>query len=293
MSKPAWTIKGILEWSSDYLERSGSDSARLDAQLLLGHVLELNKVQLYVQYDRPLMNRELEPYRALLKRRANGEPVAYILGEREFYGRPFQVDRRVLVPRPETEHLVDAVLAHIKAAEIDAPRIVDVGTGSGALAITLACELPQAIVLGIDQQAEALEVAALNADRNEVRERVKLSQGDVLTPIRSEASVDVIVSNPPYLDDALMQSLPRDVRDFEPHTALHGGPDGLDIHRRLHTQALRVLRPGGLLAVEVAGDTQAQALRALWEQGGGLQTIEIREDYAGIPRIVLGTRGDT
>lgn len=284
-----WTIKRLLEWSTDFLKKSGSESPRLDSQLLIGHITGLDKVQLYVQFDRPLGTGELATYRTLVKRRGGGEPVAYILGFKEFYGRRFTVDGHVLVPRPETEHLVDAALAHLREKAPASPRIVDVGTGSGAIAISLACELEEAVVVGVDVSAEALEVASRNAELLGVRDRVKLARGDVLSPIKSEASVHAVVSNPPYLDDALMATLPRDVRDHEPHLALYGGPDGLDVLRRLTDGARRVLVDGGMLAVELAGESQSAALRVLWEQSD-FEDIQSVADYAGIARVLTATR---
>lgn len=286
-----WTIGRVLGWAAPFLEKHGSESARLDAQLLLGHVCGLDKVQLYVQFERPLGTGELVTFRELIKRRAAGEPVAYILGAKEFYGREFSVDSAVLVPRPETEHLVDRVIAHLKEHEIEAPRIVDVGCGSGAIAVTLAAEVPDAIVVGIDISARALSVASLNAESLGVRDRVKLTRGDVLEPMRAESSVDVVVSNPPYLDANLMATLPKTVRDFEPHLALYGGADGLDVHRRLAAGAARVLKPGGLLAVEMAGEAQSNGLRALWDELRAFGDVVMVRDYAQIPRVLWTVRG--
>ena len=296
-----WTIGKLLTWATDWLKGQGSASARLDAQLLLGHVCGLDKVHLYVQFDRPLAQNELAVFRDLVKRRAAGEPVAYILGKKEFYSREFQVDSNVLVPRPETEHLVDCVLAYLRQRDAEeateempfSPRIVDVGTGSGAIAITVAAEVEHAIVVGIDISAAALEVAKRNATVLDVRERVKLAQGDTLAPIRSAHSVDVVVSNPPYLDDALMSTLPKDVRDFEPHQALYGGADGLDIQRRLLEGAKRVLKPGGLLAVELASTDQAQELGALWSKTGLFHEPTTVQDYQGHGRVLHARRIET
>ena len=283
-----WTVKRVLEWATGFLQTHGSESPRLDAQLLLGHVCGLDKVQLYVQFERPLLSGELAAFRDFIKRRAGAEPVAYILGKKELYGRSFSVDGRVLVPRPETEHLIDLVLAHVRGRGLETPHIVDVGVGSGTIAVTLAAELPGAVVLGVDLSPGALAVAAVNAEQHQVRERVKLVKGDALDPVRSSASVDVVVSNPPYLDDALMASLPRDVRDYEPHLALFGGADGLDVHRKLALGAARVLRPGGLLAVELSGDRQADEVAALWSQA--FDAPVVTRDFRQISRVLSATR---
>ena len=256
-----------------------------------GTYVKLDKVHLYVQFDRPLGQTELTQFRALVKRRAGGEPVAYILGSKEFYGRDFQVNLDVLIPRPETEHLVDCVLDYLKKRPEDAepPRVVDVGTGSGAIAITIAAEIEDAVVVGIDISAPALEIARKNAETLGVRERVNSPVVTVLSP-SSEQSVDVVVSNPPYLDDALMATLPTSVREYEPHLALYGGADGFDIQRRLFEGAIRVLKPGGLLAVELAGTEQAQLLTAFWRERGGFDEPETVADYQGHGRVVFARR---
>lgn len=243
-----------------------------------------------MQFERPLGTGELATVRSLLKRRAAGEPVAYILGFKEFYGRRFRVDPSVLVPRPETEHLVDLALGHLAGLELEQPRIVDVGTGSGAIAVTLAAEVETAVVVAIDVSEAALGVAARNAELLEVRDRVKLVRGDVLSPMRNPASVNVVVSNPPYLDDALVATLGRSVRDFEPVGALHGGADGLDVHRRLVVEAARVLKPGGLLAAEIAGAEQGARLVEVWAATGAFEPASVQSDYAGHGRVVHALR---
>ena len=231
-------------------------------------------------------------FRDLVKRRAQGEPVAYIVGRKEFYGREFVVDRRVLVPRPETELLIDAVKRHVaaNATEAAALRIVDVGTGSGTIAVTLAAEPrathPELVVVGVDLSPDALAVALDNATRHDVRDVVKLVTGDATAPLKTPQSVDVLVSNPPYLDDALMSTLPRDVRDFEPELALYGGTDGMDVLRRLVRDGPRVLRNGGLLALEGASDAQMAALCELIRSLGVYEEPRVVRDYAHIGRLV-------
>ncbi len=334
MSEQSWTVGRIVGWAAEYLKRHGASSSRLDSQLLLGHVTGLDRVQLYVQFDRPMLPDELDSFRELVKRRVAGEPVAYILGSREFFGHSFRVNRHVLIPRPETEILVDAVIRWarpkpaLKSVEemeadartateaqaravvdgepvgtpavlespaespiIEAPlRIVDVGVGSGAIAISLAIALPVATLVGIDISPDALEVAAQNADRLGVRERVKLVRGDGLGPLKNAASVDVVVSNPPYLDAPLMATLEKDVRDFEPHGALSGGDDGLSMIGPLVADAVRVLKPGGLLAIEVAGTDQAAAVRDLIAHTGAFESAAILDDYSRRGRVVTAIR---
>lgn len=284
-----WTIKRLLSWSTAFLEDRDAPSPRLDSQILLGHVTGLDKVHLYVQFERPLSSGELQVFKDLLKRRAAGEPVAYILGKKEFYGRDFSVGTGVLVPRPETEHLIDAVLAYVRDEAVEAPRIVDVGTGSGAIAVTLACELEAAVVVGVDLSAPALEFARINAVAHDVRDRVKLAQGDLLQPIKSAATVDVVASNPPYLDDQLMASLAVTVADFEPREALYGGADGTDLIVRLAEDALRVLKPGGLLVVETAGPPQCAKVAVMFEASGYVD-VRVIDDYSRRGRMVAAVK---
>ncbi len=302
-----WSLGRLLTWATDFLRRHGSESARLEAQLLLASVTSLDRVGLYVHFDRPASPAELQAFKALVQRRTRGEPVAYILGTREFFGRTFAVRTGVLVPRPETELLVEKVLAFARSGEAHT-RIVDVGTGSGIIAITLALELPEAVVVAVDVSDDALAVASENAERHGVRDRVRLLRSDLLARgPTGQGVVDIVVSNPPYLPDDLMATLPRDVRDFEPHLALHGGPDGLAVIRRLLPEAARVLRPQGLLALEVAGTEQGRALLAeLGEEpapGGGSATTapgpapagdfegaQLHDDLARRGRVVTARR---
>lgn len=287
-TQPAWTIERILKTTHDYFAGKGLDSPRLDAELLLAQVLGVNRVYLYTHFDRPLSDAERDAYRALVKRRAAFEPVAYILGEREFYGRVFRVQRDVLVPRPETEHLIDEVLAWVKARGLASPRIVDVGAGSGAIVVTLALELPQAEVHAVDLSAAALQVARENASR--LGAQATFHEGDLLAPVAGAAAFDLVVSNPPYIGTSERDQVQRDVLDHEPHLALFAGDDGLDVIRRLVVDAASVVRAGGLLAFEL-GDTQKEAVRALLERGPWTN-IRFAADLAGHARVALAERAE-
>ena len=251
------TVRDVLIAATAWLKGSGVDEARLTAELLLARAMGLNRAGVLARLGDPLPGEARAELDELMGRRARGEPLAYILGEREFYGLPLLVGPAVLIPRPETELLVEEVLGYARAGN-RAERIVDVGTGSGAIAIALAMNLPGARVLAIDRSREALAVAARNVDRHQVGDRVELLLGDLLAGL--EGQHDVVVANPPYVPSETIATLDRSVRDWEPRLALDGGPDGLDPHRRLLSQLAGRLRPGGLFLVEIADDRGAAAL---------------------------------
>lgn len=268
------------------------EEARLDAEVLLRHAAGLSREELLIRPHSPLTAPAAAVYAGLIAHRLSGRPTAYLVGHREFFGLDLLVDERVLIPRPETERLVEVVRDSLGAHP--GPLIVDVGTGCGAVAIALARALPRAHLLATDCSAGALEVARVNAVRCGVDTRVTWGQGDGLAPLAVrglEGTVDAVVSNPPYIPTAEMLRLPEDVRDHEPRDALDGGWDGLAVHRALLRGAPRYLRSGGVLAVEVAatGD-QARAVAALIAAEGAYAPPEIVRDFAGAERVVLATR---
>jgi len=284
MSEQPWTVRRVLGWTTQHFEKLDVDSPRLTAELLLAHVLHASRVRLYTDLDRPLEASELAAYRGLIARRASGEPTSYLTGTREFYGRTFAVDARVLVPRPETELLVEAVL---QAVPRDAAvRILDLCTGSGCVGITLALERPAARVLATDTSPDALDVARANAAALGAAERFEVRLGDLFAPVEDEAPFDVVVANPPYVARGDLPTLPAEVRR-EPQGALDGGPDGLDGGRRIAAAAPRRLVPGGLLALEI-GDRQGPAVHSLLE-AGGYGSVRIERDLARHDRLALGT----
>jgi release factor glutamine methyltransferase len=282
-----WTIRRVLGWSADDLRKRGITSPRLDAELLLGRVLKMDRVGLLVDADRPLGKPELSAYRELHQRRRAGEPVAYLLGVREFYGRPFRVDRRVLIPRPDTEALVEVAVERTRRVSLSA-RVLDLCTGSGCVAITLARERPTTRVLGADISADALTVAQENAIRlGAVNCGFVLS--DVFSAFRAGRDrFDLITANPPYIAEGDIPGLAVDIRAYEPRLALTGGPDGLDVLRRIVAEAAQFLDEDGVLAVEIASD-QGEAARALFAEAG-FRAIETRKDYGGLERVISGTR---
>lgn len=282
MSEP-WTILSVLDWTTQRFGSGGSASARLDAQLLLAFALGCKRMQLYTQFDKPLGEAELTRFRELVKRRLAGEPVAYLLGEQEFWSQPLWVSPAVLIPRRDTETLIEAVIAQWK--DVASPRIADVCTGSGAIAIALAKERAQADLVATELSADALTMAARNLERAGVSARVRLLQADLLEGV--DGPFDIIVSNPPYIPTADLANLMADVR-AEPVMALDGGPDGLVLIRRLIEQAASRLATGGLFAMEHGFD-QGAAVRALlvaptWRD------VQTKRDLGGHERVTLARR---
>jgi release factor glutamine methyltransferase len=278
-----WTVLDVIRWTAARFSERGLAAPRLDAELLVAHVLVLPRVQLYVQFDRPLTPPELADLRALIKRRQAGESVAYLIGKKEFWGLEFAVDARVLVPRPDTETLIEEARARLDGAQ--APRIADVGTGSGALAVTLARLRPDATVFASDVSAAALDVARGNAERLGVT--VTFVEGDLALPLRPHAPLSLIVANLPYVASAELAALPPEVR-AEPMLALDGGADGLRLLSRLVEDAPGLLAPGGALALEI-GAGQAEATAALLA-GAGFVEVSTRLDLSGIARVVSGRK---
>jgi release factor glutamine methyltransferase len=277
-----WTVLKILKWTADYFTGKEIASARLEAELLLAATLDLDRVGLYVNFERPRDASEFAAFRAQVQRRAKGEPVQYILGETEFWSLPFTVNPAVLVPRADTEVLVEEALARVNSAD----GILDVGTGSGAIAVALAHEKKDVQITALDCSEAALQVARGNAERNGVAERVNCIAGD-LADLPS-GPFAMVVSNPPYIPTADCEQLMPEVRDHEPRLALDGGEDGLTAYRQLAAQTGKILIPGGWLLVEI-GIGQAEDVVALFK-ASGLAEIQCRDDYAGISRVVAGRK---
>ena len=273
-------LRVALAQAAAVLEKANIEEARLDAEILLAHALGITRAQLHAHPQGQLSSAELANYRQLIERRARHEPVAYIVGHQEFYGLDLLVDSRVLIPRPETELLVE------KAIEISQRRsvVADVGTGSGAIAVSLAIHLPQVLVYATDASAGALEVAARNCRRHGVEDRVHLLQGHLLEPLPEP--VDLIVANLPYVSQAEWAQLPPEINCYEPREALDGGLDGLDRIRRLLARAGEYLRPQGAILLEI-GATQGEAVVALARCHFPAARVEIARDYAGLDRVVM------
>ena len=288
-----WTIQRILTWSTGYLKEKGSDrnarSQRLEAELLLGHALGCDRVRLYVDLDKPLGRAERDVFKALLRRRIEGEPIAYLIGYRDFYKFRFKVNPSVLVPRPDTEILVESAVSELR--DLKSPRVLDIGTGSGCIAISVALECPHAQMVGWDISAEALAVASEN--RETLKADVDFLQFDVRTlpEVQSELSqkFDVILSNPPYISISERDALSTSVRDFEPHLALFGaGDDGLEFYEIFARHLPSILNKDGCILIEM-GFQQSAKVSSLF-QDAGWRKISVMKDLSGHDRILRASR---
>lgn len=284
------TVGQALRFVAQALQRGGIESPRLDAEVLLSHLLDCGRAGLYLSDDTPLSTEQSDRLADWAVRRLAHEPVAYLIGERAFYDLTFAVGPGALIPRPESEHLVEEALAWARAHSNETLRIVDIGTGSGALAVTLARHLPQARVWAVDISAQALEVAARNVERYGLRERVRLLQSDLLAGVPGQ-TFDLIVANLPYIPSHEMPGLMPDVRDYEPHLALDGGPDGADLIRRLLSEAQQRLASPGLLLLEI-DPSQAEMLESLAQETWPVASVSVGRDLAGLSRWIKVQRDE-
>ena len=282
MAQP-WTIGTLLQWTKQYFRDKGVENPRLDADVLLSSLLGKDRIYLYVHFDQPMESEELAAFREMVRRRAARVPVAYITGHREFMGMDFQVSSAVLIPRPDTEILVEAATERLK--DLQDGRILDVGTGSGAVLVGTLARLAGCCGVGVDISKQALDVAEANAARLLGSGRTTFVQADLFPP--EPVLFDAILSNPPYITSGEMADLAPEVLQ-EPALALHGGEDGLDFYRRLIDGGRRYLKPAGFMAVEV-GANQARTVSCMAEQAGW-KTENIIPDYAGIERVVVVRR---
>ena len=282
-----WTVLSLVEWAARHLADQGFDEARLHVELLLAHVLHLKRLDLYLQFDRPLLPIELAAFKSLFKRRLTHEPLQYITGETEFMGLPLFVDKSVLIPRPETELLVEKAIERLAALTLASPDILDVGTGSGNIAIALAHFVPQSRVLAMDISPAALATAGRNIERNAVQ-NVSLVEADIFGSMPSDIPFDMILSNPPYVSLEEYAGLQPEVKDFEPRNASTDEGDGLRYIRTIATLASRQLKAQGSLLLEIGFGQADDALEIV--SGAGLSQVQVFPDVAGIPRVILGTR---
>jgi release factor glutamine methyltransferase len=281
-----WTVLKILQWTTDYFKRHEIENPRMDAEILLAHTLRCRRIDLYLRYDQPLNEAELADYRCLIKRRLNREPVAYIAGSKEFWSLRLQVDPAVLIPRPDTECLVEAALRLIPAEPCDPLfRILELGVGSGAVAIALAHERPDCRFWASDRSEQALRIARSNARSHAVDHRIQFFAGSWMDAVAPGSFLfDMILSNPPYIPSVAIASLAPEIRRFEPIAALDGGGDGLREIGRIVAQAHERLKPGGLLLLEIGFD-QREGIQALSTECRQYETPVFHKDYAGNDRV--------
>jgi release factor glutamine methyltransferase len=291
MNQKRWTVGELLKVTTDFLQRRNIDSPRLSAEILLAHQLSLNRIQLYLDFERPLKEDEVGGYRSLIKRRVSREPIQYITGVQEFWSLEFNVGPGVLVPRPETEVLVEQVIDLYKGKKLsDQPRILDLGTGCGAIAISLGKEIPEAKIWASDVSQEAIDVAKQNAVKHGVDGRIDFLLGDMFQPLRDgELLFQVIVSNPPYIPSGAVDSLAPEVKDHEPRFALDGGKDGMAFVTKIVFEGADHLAPEGWILVEMDPDQTPKAAD-LMEKTGRYRTPTRIKDYSHRYRVVMAQK---
>lgn len=282
-----WTLQALLAWTTDYLAKKGIPSARLEAQVLLAHVLKCPRIELVARSTEVAAEADRAAFRELITRRIDGWPVAYLTGVKEFYLLKFEVSPAVLIPRPETETLVLEALRLLKP--LRAPTVLDLGTGSGCIAVSIAHQKADARVAAVDISPDALDLAKRNAAKHGVAERIDFRQGDLFAAVPAGSAFDLIASNPPYVTPTELAGLAPDVRDHEPRLALDGGPDGLAFYRRIAASVGSHLQPGGRVLVEI-GATQNDAVRGLFTERTELEVEATLKDAAGLPRVVVAKR---
>ena len=290
MPTETWTVQRVLDWTVGYLERKGDERPRLSAEWLLCAATGLTRVEVYTNFDKPLTADELAAMHESVARRGRGEPLQYVTGELPFRHIVMRCEKGVLIPRPETEVLVDACLEALE--DVDAPRVLEIGTGTGCIALSLATECPGTRVIATDISPRAIALATRNRDALELAGVVDIVECDLAAavPAALMGTFDLLVSNPPYIPtQVLMNEVPPEVKDHEPHLALDGGEDGLDVFRRLLPLAAKALRPGATLALELSEDNVHAAAELCLAQGDWSH-VEVRQDLTHRPRVLLAVR---
>jgi release factor glutamine methyltransferase len=280
---PPWTIISILKWTTEYLTKHGVENPRASGEVILAHVLQCSRIDLYLRHDQPLQQGELVQFRNLIKRRAAREPVAYIVGQKEFWSLEFNVNTAVLIPRPETECLVEAAIRFFPRHS--AQRVLELGCGSGAISVALAHERPDWRILALDKSADAIMVARENA-RHHHADHIRFMVGDWFTALGESAQFDLIVSNPPYIKTPDIDVLAAEIRNHEPRLALNGGVDGLGALAQIIRTAPRYLAPEGVLMTEIGSD-QRPAVTEIVHQCNYFACVDIRKDYSGLERVAV------
>lgn len=284
---PTWTVLDALQWTAGYFDTHGIDSPRLTAEILLAAVMQTTRIDLYMRHDQPLAGEELAAFREMIRRRVRHEPVAYILGEKEFLGHRFTITPDVLIPRPETEHLVEAALERLPEDDGGSRKILDLGTGSGAIVVCLATQRPGNRYFAVDRSPAALQVARKNAAAHGVAHLIDFFAGSWLSPLNAHcAGFDMIVSNPPYIPSARFGDLQPEVGQYEPRMALDGADDGLFAISQIVRKAQDYLLAGGFLLMEIGWD-QKSAVENLCLAAGGYAPAEFVRDYGGHDRVAI------
>lgn len=286
-----WTIGRLLTWTTDYFKQNGIESPRLDAEVLLAEAHECERIELYTSFDELANERTRVAFRELVRRRAEGMPVAYLVGRREFYAMTFFVTPEVLIPRPETEFVLIALLDLVKQCESGAVplQIADVGTGSGILAVAAAKHMPNSTLTAIDVSSSALAVAQRNAEHHQVADRIDFVEGDLLAGLPPAKKFDFIISNPPYVSEAEFDELSPEVKRYEPRGALVAGPRGTEVIQRLLPQAAEHLESGGWLIIEIS-PMIAESVRSLIDNAQQWQSVKLHKDLAGHERVITVQR---
>ena len=285
-----WTVKDLIATTAGFFKGKGITSARLDAELLLSRITKLSRIELYTNFDRLVSQSELDSFRELVRQRAEGKPVKYMLGEAEFYSLKLNITEDVLIPRPETELLIDAASDFLGGSEKS--FIIDLCTGSGCIAIAVAVNYEDCEIWASDISSKALDVARGNSERHEVSSRIRFFEGDLFGAFGDElqdGTVDMIISNPPYVSEDELAGLPPEVKDFGPREALLGGIDGLDFYRKIISNAPSKIKNNGKLILEL-DDGQSNAVSELINQTGLMKIVEIRNDYQGIARVLIAEK---
>ncbi len=279
-----WTVRRVLDWTIGYLKENNCENPRLDAEILLAHARRCQRIQLYTQYDQPLSDNERTLMRSLVKRRAAAEPVAYLVGHREFFSLEFEVAPEVFIPRPDTETLVSLALDLLKP--LKSPQVLELCTGTGCVPIAIAKNHSTVAVTTVEKNPAPFSVAQRNIEKHALTDRVNLLRGDLFEPIEPRKQFDIVVSNPPYIPKAEISTLDADVRSHEPHEALDGGEDGFDIIRLLVQQSPDYLKSGGWLMFELSPEQAESACQLMRERG--YSDVRSEDDLSAQPRVVLG-----
>lgn len=281
-----WTIQSLLKWSETYLRKNGIQNPVTDAQVLLAHVLGGSRIDLFVEFDRLLNAKELSVFRVLIQRRGEHEPIQYIVGYQEFWSFTFKVERGVLIPRPETECLIEKTQELFSNSPDRSLSVLDIGCGSGILAIGVAKEFPKVRVFAVDISDVALRVAKENAERHGVLDRVEFLKSDLFSEIPKGKKFDLIISNPPYIGEAQWKILDPQIRDYEPKEALVAGKEGIEIHQKILEQAIKYMCKGGAVILEIAPE-QASLLNDYLTKQRIFSNIQISKDYEKRERVLV------